>query len=472
MSLTKEQRDALPDEHFAVPGKRKLPIHDETHTRLAWDMLDKTKGLTPEERSIARSRIRGRAKVLGMDTADWHAEMVIAFQAMAIPMPDVEGHPNKMPFTGVLTRVDQPSDEPPGGSLGKRVFIPGDVAREALPTLLGMAVDCDPDGDFAGHEAKHKIGLITGADVVDDALEIEGFFYANDFPELCQQIKAEKHLLGFSYESKVRIRDLDADIWHVDSCVFTGAAVLYKDRAAYHNTSLAAKAAPENEMTPEQLKALTDSIATLSASVGTITKDIADLKAGRGASLAGPIIDQVKPHVDAANACASAMEAAGIGGHPTKGHAASLRHIANHLAAEAVSGRVPHIYRDHDWFSDARVEAGRGAGESAELKAAREHGEKLEGQLKTVTDSLAAVTTQIKDLQAKAFNSSEAPQRKTLPAEIVSLIAKAGISKDDAEQSKLTLASVDKALEAAGIKGQPAIEAKLKIRAAGLLAAA
>jgi hypothetical protein len=36
--LTKEERDKLPAEHFALPDKRELPIHDETHTGLAWDM--------------------------------------------------------------------------------------------------------------------------------------------------------------------------------------------------------------------------------------------------------------------------------------------------------------------------------------------------------------------------------------------------------------------------------------------------
>ncbi len=56
---------------FAVPGKRALPIHDAKHVRLAWDMIDRTEGLTPSERRAARRRILARAAKLGIDTNDW-----------------------------------------------------------------------------------------------------------------------------------------------------------------------------------------------------------------------------------------------------------------------------------------------------------------------------------------------------------------------------------------------------------------
>ncbi len=55
--LTEAERHRLVDEDFAVPSKRKLPIHDAEHARLAWDELDRTEGLTPYEREEARARI-------------------------------------------------------------------------------------------------------------------------------------------------------------------------------------------------------------------------------------------------------------------------------------------------------------------------------------------------------------------------------------------------------------------------------
>ncbi len=70
--LTTEQRDALAESDFAVPGKRELPIQDEHHVRLAWDMVDRTQGLTPAERQMARTRILRKAKDLGIDTKTWN----------------------------------------------------------------------------------------------------------------------------------------------------------------------------------------------------------------------------------------------------------------------------------------------------------------------------------------------------------------------------------------------------------------
>jgi hypothetical protein len=41
-------------------------------------------------------------------------------EAMAIEMPEVAGHPNRVGFRGVLTIVDVVSDRPPAGARGRR----------------------------------------------------------------------------------------------------------------------------------------------------------------------------------------------------------------------------------------------------------------------------------------------------------------------------------------------------------------
>lgn len=471
MSLTKEQRDALPADHFAVPGKRKLPIHDATHTELAWDMVDRTKDLSDEERSAARTYILHRAKELGIDTKDWgnapvHA-LAFHFEAMAVEIPTVEGHPNRMPFKGVLTRVDRPSDEPPGGARGKRVLIPKNVAQPALASLLGMCVDCSDD--FDAHNPKQKIGLILEANIVGDAIEIEGFIYAKDFPELWKAIQAEKHKLGFSYECDVRIRDLSADIWVVEHCVFTGAAILYKDKAAYHSTSLAASTAVETAMSKEIL----DAIAALSAGVAKVTStvesvvaDVQSLKAAKGASLAGPIIDQAMPHVGACNAAADAMEAAGIGTHPTHGHAAMLRRVGASILHCATMGKLPHIYREHSYLGGDGLEAAKDPAAEAALKAANEKAASLEAQVKSLTDTLSGINTQLADLKAAAAKKAEEPARKT-SATGLALLNKFGIKAEEGKE--VTVDTVDTTLAAAGVMGREAIAAKLKLRSAGAI---
>ena len=66
-----DSEDGLAPDDYAVPGKQRLPIKDATHTRLAWDMVDRTEGLSSEERAIARRRILARARELGIDTSGW-----------------------------------------------------------------------------------------------------------------------------------------------------------------------------------------------------------------------------------------------------------------------------------------------------------------------------------------------------------------------------------------------------------------
>jgi hypothetical protein len=82
-------------------------------------------------------------------------------EAMAVRIPHVEGHPNRVPFEGVLTVVNVPSDRPPAGARGHRVVLTREAAERALPSLLGMAADYRPGWD--GHDARRKVGLVTEA---------------------------------------------------------------------------------------------------------------------------------------------------------------------------------------------------------------------------------------------------------------------------------------------------------------------
>ena len=280
-SLSTEERNALPGSDFAVPSKRALPMHDKTHVKLAWDMVERTQGLTSAERAEARKRILRRARELGVDTEGWHvkAAMELRLEAMSLMLPDVKDHPNKAPFSGIMTRIGVASDRPPGGSDGKRVILTAEAVDRAIPSLLGMGVDYTPS--FDGHDPQKKIGIVTGAKAKGNALHVEGFFYASDFPEVVDQIQANKRSLGWSYEIlAVRIEDLQANPLVITEFVFTGAAVLRKDAAAYSTTTIAANAedpAMPNTVTLEQLAesvaALTKSVAAIQASAKPVSAE-------------------------------------------------------------------------------------------------------------------------------------------------------------------------------------------------------
>ncbi|HKF47953.1 MAG TPA: hypothetical protein VKB38_11400 [Terracidiphilus sp.] len=158
-------------------------------------------------------------------------------EAMSVRIPPVEGHPNRVPFEGILTIVNAPSDKAPSGARGHRVLLTREAAENALPSLLGMAVDYRPGWD--GHDARCKIGLLTEATLAGTNLIVRGYLYARDFPDVAEAIKAHgPESLGMSYEiADARVESMSAEIWKLTRVTFTGAAILLREKAAYHRTS-------------------------------------------------------------------------------------------------------------------------------------------------------------------------------------------------------------------------------------------
>ncbi len=188
--------------------------------------------------------------------------MNIELESMAIEMPRVAGHPNREPFRGVLTLVDVVSDKAPAGARGHRVVLARAAADAALASLLGMGLDYAPSLDR--HDARRKIGVITRAEIVGRQLELGGYLFAKDFPEMVREIgrgggnrpgPGERQALartslqatgpghhaysplGMSYEiADARVADVRSRVWTLTQVTFTGAAVLRRDKAAYRNT--------------------------------------------------------------------------------------------------------------------------------------------------------------------------------------------------------------------------------------------
>jgi hypothetical protein len=182
--------------------------------------------------------------------------MGLSVESMAIEMPAVHGHPNRAGFRGVLTIVDVASDKAPSGARGHRVLLTRRAAEAAIPSLMGMGLDYSPALDR--HDARRKIGVITRADIVGRVIEVGGFLYARDFPEIVKEIgrpqrtgaslsagpesgdrkvRVGRSGLGMSYEiTDALVEDITASVWVLNRVTFTGAAVLRRDKAAYCST--------------------------------------------------------------------------------------------------------------------------------------------------------------------------------------------------------------------------------------------
>ncbi|MGA2896057.1 MAG: hypothetical protein ABSE27_00465 [Acidobacteriaceae bacterium] len=165
--------------------------------------------------------------------------------AMAVEFPQVHGHPNRLPFEGVLTLVDVASDKAPSGARGHRVVLTRAAAESALPSLLGMAVDYKAGWD--GHDARQKCGIITSAELDGGRLTVAGFLFCRDFPEIKQRLGIEGSM-GMSYElAEAHVADMRAQVWTLTRATFTGAAILMRDKAAYRGTSFRLGRAPVGE---------------------------------------------------------------------------------------------------------------------------------------------------------------------------------------------------------------------------------
>jgi hypothetical protein len=182
----------------------------------------------------------------------------LRIDAMSLNLPAVAGHINRMPFSGCLTRIGEPSDQAPSGSGGKRILLTHAATEAALPSLLGMGVNLT--AGFHGHDISHKVGVISEASIAGNALNIAGFIYCNDHPEDAKAIQANKADLGFSFEAGgLTVETMDADPLTIKALTFTGASILLRTEAAYRMTSLAAAAAKKDYVAvhPVLLKALT-----------------------------------------------------------------------------------------------------------------------------------------------------------------------------------------------------------------------
>ncbi len=168
----------------------------------------------------------------------------LTMQAMAVRFPEVEGHPNRIPFEGCLTLVDVASDRAPSGARGHRVVLTREAAEAALPSLLGMAVDYKAGWD--GHNARQKCGIITTAKLEDRKLMVGGYLFARDFPEMEARLggvlgavgAGAESDMGMSYElADAHVADMRAPVWTLTRATFTGAAILLREKAAYRATS-------------------------------------------------------------------------------------------------------------------------------------------------------------------------------------------------------------------------------------------
>lgn len=410
------------------------------------------------------------------------ATATFQLQAMSLALPHVPGHPNRMPFTGTLTRVGVASDSAPSGSGGKRVLITAEAAERALPSLMGMAVNLTTSLD--GHAPTSKVGFIHSATVVGSELLIEGFVYAADFPKEALRIHLEQSQLGFSFEARnISATDAEADPVVITDLFFTGAAILMKDKAAYKTTRLAALAAMKHEsesldMTPEELKAsLTEVVA---GALAPVTEQIKALQSSQTAletqvgkfstqfEVQAALMAKVEPVAASLEKTAQAMEAAGVGTDAETGQVAHLRRMAAAMRSDAAAGRAPGAYSVGSTAPVVQQTAAPKFEDSDAYKTLAASVTTLTTSLAAAADKAAAAETKIADLKAAADRAKPAPDRKTMAPQIAHLIAKGGIEMPE-EGQMMNLGKLDASMKAAAMTLEQRTHLKTALAKDGLI---
>lgn len=454
-SMSSEKRNNLPDSDFGLiqnkdgQKMRRFPLNDEKHVRMAWDMADRGQDMSPDERASLKRKILQRAKEMGMDTSEWDkgdgngngngsgkgkggnsdvkadACTDLEIEAAGLKLLPGEQGVNRAPFAGTMFLVDEPSDRPPHGTNGKKLYIDRVTAQTALKTIVGMPVNSNKSLD--DHAQKVKVGVITAARIVGNGFNVEGHLFDKDFPQEVAAIRAAvaRNEVGMSLEST---RTLLQDYIHngelvakAVSLVFTGAAILLKTNAAYGKTDLAASEERSKKM-EKVLEAIAKMKTELTAHVDTTLKAATeDLNKKVDAKL-----EEIK---------AAAPKAA----TPEQTKIAALEKEIDDLKASkgADSKTIPpevEKYLTDNGLKIATVEAGKG--------------DKGEGE-------------------GEGKGKKKEPDRKTARVELLARFGASGAEEGDGKE--LTAAAIDALTKKAGVDNVSAIAMKLTAMKEGLI---
>lgn len=209
-------------------------------------------------------------------------------------------NPDLMKFSAVAGYLDTPTDATPcGGADGYKTIIEGETAD--VQSLVGMGVNVSYWDDYKGHDPYFKIGTITAASVAENGVDInvEGHLWKSDFPDICDTIQCAKDSMGCSVEVYFDgiVYDNEAKTVLCKGAHFTGLAILYKNKAAFKNTSImcSIKDTEGEKMNEEMKQALevmkkenAEAIKTLTDTVSKLSESVQALEGKKGEPAPAP----------------------------------------------------------------------------------------------------------------------------------------------------------------------------------------
>lgn len=202
--------------------------------------------------------------------------MQVKLSLSDIQVTQVPQHPNKMLWTGIVTRVGLPSNAAPCGTGGKLLIISEEAAKNAAPSMVNMPLNCEwpddiwfgssPEMAMTGHDTDNIIGTVISAEVIGDSFVCSGIVWKQNFPDVAFMINNAVESLGFSIEANINSSTEDDSAVTVTDITFTGLATLWKKCAAWENTEFQQlvasriKTKDDVDMNEDQMKALLEAM--------------------------------------------------------------------------------------------------------------------------------------------------------------------------------------------------------------------
>jgi hypothetical protein len=148
---------------------------------------------------------------------------------------------NRHPVSGVLFRIDEPSEAVPSKGPGLPLYIPQDVAASILNNVSGLPLDAADN--LSEHADENITGVMLSAEIQEKDFVVHGFLFEASRPDKVEAIAANRDTLGMSMTADAWGHEAEVSgrkVFWVDSIDLKGANILYSDRATYQQTRLIA----------------------------------------------------------------------------------------------------------------------------------------------------------------------------------------------------------------------------------------
>lgn len=146
---------------------------------------------------------------------------------------------NYHPVSGVLFRVDEPSEYAPSAGSDLPLYVSRTVAEEAINSVPGKPLDAH--GTLNCHANENIVGVMTAAKISDNDFVVDGHLWPYNQKKSIENIIANKSGLGMSMNAKALGHKTEINgvpVFNITKLSILGANILYSNSATYNKTRI------------------------------------------------------------------------------------------------------------------------------------------------------------------------------------------------------------------------------------------